>query len=201
MELDELTATRLIVALVCLGIALVWIAGRASDRRRRARFARLAAACGAQADHVSAFLSTFAIEVDGRRFAVSYRHIGGRHTPGWVTGWYLVTETVLRGVSELHAVEIRPRRRGRRRDRGADFAAAFDVRDLGMPLPHGWVTERVHASLAAFYDLDLPLELLSVEEGRLVHRAPVALGAIGAETVRELLSRQGSVAAALERAL
>lgn len=146
------------------------------------------------------FLSRFAIEVEGRAFDVLYQHRGGRGQA--VGAWYLVTSVPLQGVSELHSTDIR----SRRKVRGAvespkAFEKHFKVNDAGYPLRDGWLNERVRTAIAHFYAVELPLYLLSIEEARLVHRSPLSLGSIDGSSLRELLTRQAAVAAALERVL
>jgi hypothetical protein len=194
--LDELTQARLIVFLVVLAVAVFWASGVISNRRRFARFAALAQSFGSKIDRQGEFLSRFAVDMDGRRLEVRCQHIGKR-------GWFVVTEVPLQGVSELHSADILPRWKLRRgtETHGSDFDRHFKVQDAGYPLRDGWLTERVRGVIAHFYALDLPLDRLSIEEARLIHRSRLPPGRFDGAILRELLTRQVAVAAALERAL
>jgi hypothetical protein len=77
----------------------------------------------------------------------------------------------------------------------------FEIRDQGYPLTQGWATEPTRDAIYAFHSQGLPLELLSIEEARLVHRTRTPLSRFEGEGLRRLLTRQAAVAAALERAL
>jgi hypothetical protein len=201
MEIGELAQTRLIVLGVLLAIAAWWAAGRAAERRRQARFTALAQALGAEGVRAGDLHWHFATAVGDRPVDVRHRYLGSQSAPG-SRGWRVITEMPLRGVSELHSAEIRPRTR--RRFAGArdtDFGSHFAIRDFGMPLREGWLGPRVRTAVGHFYALDLPLDSLSIEEGRLVHRAAAPLKRFDAAALRELLARQATVATALERAL
>lgn len=140
--------------------------------------------------------------MDGRRLEVRCQHIGGSGSGG--RGWSVVTEVPLRqGVSELHIADILPRWRLRRGTETpeSDFDRHFRVHDAGFPLRDGWLTKRVREAIAHFYALDLPLDRLSIEEARLIHRSRLPPGRFDSAILRELLTRQVAVAAALERAL
>jgi hypothetical protein len=201
MELDELTHARVVIACVALAIALLWVANRAVQRRRVRRFAALAGALGQQVTVVSPFHSHFAVDLAERPMTVTWRHLGGGGGSSSGGAWRVITSTPLDGVSELHSTQIRRRWSLGRRPRGADFAELFAVRDFGLPLRPGWLSPRVEAAVVAFYELDLPLGELSIEEGCLVHRMFAELGKLDGGNLREMLSRQASLAAALERRL
>jgi hypothetical protein len=84
---------------------------------------------------------------------------------------------------------------------GSDFKKQFTVLDLGFPLRSGWLTESLRAALARFYSLELSLDRLSLEAGRLIHRSRLPLRRIDATILRELLARQAAVAAEFEDSL
>ena len=204
MELSELAQTRLIALAVGLVIAMAWVLSIANDRRRQARFAALAHSFGSKVVREGKFLSRFPVEVGGRIFDVRYQHIGrGVGSGGWTPGWYVVTEIPLEGVSELHSAEIRARS-GLLRvvdPRDSDFEKDFSVRDSGYPLRQGWLNTRMRGAITYFYALELPLDPLGIEEGRLIHRAHVPIKRLDGVLLRDLLTRQVAVADALERAL
>lgn len=129
------------------------------------------------------------------------QHIGGSGSEG--RGWTVVTEVPLQGVSELHSADILPRMRLRRDVEAleSDFDRNFKVRDAGYPLRDGRLNGRVRGAIAHFYALELPLDRLSIEEARLIHRSSLPLQRFDGAILRELLTRQVAVAAALERAL
>ena len=131
-----------------------------------------------------------------------FQHIG-RNSGGWTPDWYVVTETALQGVSDLHSAEIRARGRrpGAVEPRESDFEEHFTVRDAGYPLRQGWLNDRVRGAIYHFYALELPPDPLGIEEGRLIHRAHLPVRRLDGALLRELLTRQAAVAAALERAL
>jgi hypothetical protein len=64
-----------------------------------------------------------------------------------------------------------------------------------------WLNNFVRRAIAHFYTLELPLDPLSIEEGKLVHRASLSLRKLDVAALRELLLRQEALAAMLERAL
>jgi hypothetical protein len=202
MELDELAQARLIVLLVVLAMVAFWVRGVVTDRRRQARFAALAQSFGAEVVREGEFLSRFPVEIDGRMFDVRLRHIG-RGSGNWAPGWCVITGVALRGVPDIHSAEIRPRmRRPRAVDpRDPDFEKHFPVLDAGYPLRQGWLNDRVRGAIAHFYALELPLDPLILEEGRLIHRSLLPVQRFDGTNLRELLTRQSAVAAALERAL
>ena len=204
MELSELAQTRLIALVVGLVIAAVWALSIASGRRRQARFAALAQSFGSRVVREEKSLSRFPVEVDGRSFDVRYQLIGrGVGSGGWTPGWYVVTEVPLQGVSELHSAEIRAR--GKRPQsidpHDPDFEKYFTVHDAGYPLRQGWLNTHVRGAIAHFYALELPLDPLGIEEGRLIHRANVPVQRLDGALLREILTRQVAVANALESAL
>jgi hypothetical protein len=203
MDLSELAQTRLILALVVAGVLLAWALSRASHKRREARFAALAQSLGSQAVREGEFLSRFPIEVDGRALEVRYQHLGRAvGAGGWTPDWYLITEIPLKGVSELHSADIRPRSRRTKLDPDdPGFAEHIRVRDFGYPLREGWLNARTRRALADFYALDLPLDSLNIEAARLVHRMHDPIRKIDGPGVRDLLARQVAVASALEQAL
>lgn len=138
--------------------------------------------------------------MEGRSADVRSEHRGGSGRGGGT--WYVVTSVPLQGVSELHSVDIRPRWRRRGAvETAEDFERCFAVNDAGYPLRDGWLNERVRRAIAHFYALELPLYLLSIEEGRLIHRSPLSLRQIDGALLRDLLARQVAVAEALERVL
>jgi hypothetical protein len=196
MELNELAQARLVGLVVVVVIAAFWASGIASGRRRQSRFAALAHSFGSEVVREGEFLSRFLAEVGGRTFDVRCTHIGKR-------GWHVVTQVPLEGVSDLHSTEIRPRAGWPRAidPRDSEFEKHFTVLDLGYPLRQGWLNAGVRGAIAHFYALDLPRDPLAIEEGRLIHRAHVPVQRLDADILRELLTRQGAVAAALERAL
>jgi hypothetical protein len=204
MDLDELAQARLMALLVVMAAVAIWSGGVASGRRRQARFAALAQSFGSEVVREGEFLSRFPVEVGGQAFDVRYQYIGkGGGGGGWTAGWYVVTEVPLQGVSELHSAEIRARA-GRPRvidARGSDFERNFTVRDAGFPLRDGWLNDPVRGAIAHFYALELTLDPLAIEEGRLIHRAHLPLRRLDSAILRELLTRQVAVAAALERTL
>jgi hypothetical protein len=203
MELDTLAQARLVVLVVVLAALAIWADGIARRRRHQARFAALARSFDTEVVREGEFLSRFPAEIDGRAFDVRTQYISGVGTLGLSPGWYLVTETPLQGVSELHSAEIRARgRRPRVIDpRDSDFERHFTVRDEGFPLRDGWLDDGVRGAIAHFYALELPLGPLAIERGRLIHRADLPLRRLDGAILRELLTRQAAVAAALERAL
>lgn len=200
--MDELTQARLISLLVVLAFVAYWVGGNLRDRRRQARFAALAQSFGKEAVREGEFLSRFPVEIDGRTFDVRLQHRSRSGSKG-AGSWYVVTEVALQGVSDLHSADIRPRwRRPKAVDpRAPDFGKYFTVYDAGYPLREGWLNHEVRSAIAHFYALDLPLDPLSIEEGRLIHRALLPVKRFSGESLRELLTRQGMVGAALERAL
>lgn len=201
--MDELTYTRLVVLAVVLAMVAVWAYGRARDRRRQARFAALARSFGSEVVREGESLSRFPLEIDGRTFDVRLQHLGRGIGSNWSPGWSVITAVALREVSDLHSAEIRPRlRRPRVVDpRDPDFEKHFPVLDAGYPLRQGWLNDRVRGAIAHFYAFELPLDPLVLEEGRLIHRSLLPVKRFGAATLRELLTRQLAVAAALERVL
>lgn len=203
MELDELTYTRLLVLAAVLAMVAVWAYGRARDRRRQTRFAALAQSFGSEVAREGETLSHFPVEIDGRTFDVRLQHLGRGIGSNWSPGWCVITRVALRGVSDLHSAEIRPRwRRPRVVDpRDPDFEKHFSLLDAGYPLRQGWLNDRVRGAIAHFYALELPLDPLVLEEGRLLHRSLLPVRRFSRDTLRELLARQAAVAAALERAL
>ncbi len=205
MELDELAQARLLVLVVAMVVVAIWTGGIVSGRRRQARFAALAQSVGSEVVREGEFLSRFSIEVGGRTFDVRCQHIGNGGGVGGSCspGWYVVTDLPLHGVSALHSAEVRARARRPRAiaSRDSDFGRHFTVRDVGFPLRDGWLNDRVRGAIAHFYALELPLDPLAIEEGRLLHRAHVPVRRLDGAILRELLTRQVSVAAALEDAL
>lgn len=199
MELDELTQARLTVLGVILVMVAFWVRGIIKDRRRQARFAALAQSLGSEVMREGEFHSHFPVEIGGRRFHVRLRHLGGRSGPGWC----IITEVALQGVLDVHSAEIRARAwRPKVVDpRDPDFGKHFTVLDAGYPLRDGWLNERVRGVIAHFYALELPLDPLSIEEGRLVHRSRLLVQRFNGAILRELLTRQAAVAEALEHAL
>lgn len=199
--MDEITQTRLIVLGIVLVIAAYWAWGRAMDKRRQARFAALAQSFGRRPVPEGDSLWRFLVAIDGRTFEVRHQYISGATGAGWAAGWYLVTQTDLQGVSDLHSFEIRAHtRRGQVIDPyDPEFEKHFTVRDSGYPPREGWLKQRVRTAIAHFYALDLRLDPLSVEEGRLVHRSHLAVKRFDGDLLRELLTRQGAVAAVLEQ--
>ena len=199
--LTETDQARLIaLAVVATGVA-AWIASKVVDRRLRARFAALAKGFGSEVAREGEFLSLFPVEIGGRPFDVRLQRIGRSTGSSSSSGWRLVTGIPMSGVSELHSVQIR-RRVGRRRAIDpSDFERHFKVHDLGYPLRPGWLSDRVRGAIAHFYALELPLDSLSIEEGKLVHRGSLSLRKLDVAELRELLLRQEALAATLERAL
>ena len=195
--MDELTQTRLIVAAVVGAIVGAWMLSRHFDKRREQRFVALAQSLGTQIERESEFLSRFHIEVEGRAFEVCQRHIGGAGASGLV-GWYLVTSTKLKGVSDLHATTIRPRSKLKGSAHSADD---FLVRDQGYPLKQGWLTAAVAQSLAQLYTAEISPESIDLEEGKLIQRSRTLPGANDGPRLLGLLKRQGVLAAQLERSL
>lgn len=200
MPLDELTQTRLIALAVGLAIVAYWLLGRVRDRRRQARFAALARSLGSEVAREGEFLSRFPVEIAGRMFDVRLQHLrtGSGKSAG---GWYVVTRVALQGVSELHSADIRPRLRRILGGKPRGFEEDFTLIDAGYPLRAGWLTDRVRGAIAHFYALELPPDPLVIEEGRLVHRARGPVQRFDGPLLRELLTRQAAVAAALEQAL
>ena len=201
--MDAITEARLIVLGLVLATVAYWAWARARDKRRQAQFAALAQSFGRRAVPEGEFLWRFLVAIDGRTFEVRLQHRGrgpGSKGPG---SWYVVTEVALQGVSDLHSTDIRPRmRRPQVVDpHDPDFGKYFTVYDAGYPLREGWLNHRVRTAIAHFYALDLPLDPLSIEEGRLVHRSHLPVQRFNGELLRDLLTRQGEVAAALEQAL
>ncbi len=201
MPLDELTQTRLIVLAVVLAIVAVWLLGRARDRRRQAFFAALGRSLGSEVVREGKFLSHFPAEIGGRTFEVRLQHIGPGIGSERSLGWSVITMVRLQGVSELHSVDIRPRARRLLGGKARGFEQDFTVVDAGYPLRAGWLDDRVRAALDHLYALDRPPDTLVIEEGRLLHRAQVPVQRFDGPLLRELLTRQAAVAAALERAL
>jgi len=202
MELSELAQIRLITIGGILILVAFWTRGIVGGRRRQAHLAALAQSFGGKVTREGKFLSRFPVEIDGRTFDVRFQHIG-RNSGGWTPDWYVVTETALQGVSDLHSAEIRARGRrpGAVEPRESDFEKHFAVRDAGYPLRQGWLNERTRGAIYHFYALELPPDPLGIEEGRLIHRARLPVRRLDGALLRELLTRQGAVAAALERAL
>lgn len=199
--MDETTQTRLIVLGLILAAVARWAWSRARDKRRQAHFAALAQSFGKEAVPEGEFLSRFPVDIDGRTLEVRLQHrSGGSKGAG---GWYVVTEVDLQGVSDLHSADIRPRwRRPKVVDpRDPEFGKYFTVFDAGYPLREGWLNNDVRSAIAHFYALDLPLNLLSIEEGRLVHRSHLSVKRFNGDLLRQLLTRQGALAAAIERTL
>jgi hypothetical protein len=203
LELSETGLARLILGLVIALVALSWFLKGVYISRRRRRFVEMAERLGAPVERQGKFLSRFSVEAAGRTFEVRDQHISGSTGAGWTPDWYLVTETKLRGVSELHAVEIRPRAQGKASAASGSSALdeIFEIRDSGYPLPEGWLGGEVGRALLAFYAVPLYLEPLRLEESRLLHCSRHLLGKLGADGLRSLLERQAAVAKALERAL
>lgn len=201
--MDAITEARLIVLGLVLAIAVYWAWGRAMDKRRQARFAALAQSFDRRPVPEGDSLWRFLVAINGRTFEVRHQYISGATGAGWAAGWYLVTQTDLQGVSDLHSFEIRARtRRGQVIDPyDPEFEKRFTVRDSGYPPREGWLNQRVRAAIAEFYALDLPLNPLSVEEGRLVHRSHLSVKRFSDDVLRELLVQQGAVAAVLEQVL
>lgn len=194
--MDEITEARLIVLGLVLAAVAYWAWTRARDKRRQAHFAALAQSFGRRPVPEGESLWRFLIAIDSRTFEVRLQHRGKR-------GWSVVTEVALQGVSDLHSTDIRPRMR---RPQAVDpqdpgFGKYFTVYDAGYPLREGWLNHRVRTAIAHFYALDLPLDPLSIEEGRLVHRSHLPVQRFHGDLLRDLLARQGEVAAALEQAL
>jgi hypothetical protein len=189
---DELTQIRLIVVAVVGAIAAAWVISRRSASRREKRFAELGRSLGVAVDRESEFLSRFLIEVNGRAFEVKRQHLRR-------IGWHLVTTTELSGVSALHSADVRPRS-GRRKPSPAS-ADDFIVREQGYPLRPGWLTPATAEHLKSFYDTELPLEPLYLEEGKLIHRSPSLLERVDGRSLYDLLHRQGALASQLERSL
>jgi hypothetical protein len=200
MPLNELTQTRLIALAVGLAIVAYWLLGRAKVRRRQARFAALARSLGGEVVREGEFLSRFPVEIAGRMFDVRLQHIG-RGSSGGAGGWYVVTRVALQGVSGLHSVDIRPRLRRILGVEPRGFEEDFTLVDAGYPLRAGWLTDHVRGAIAHFYALELPPDPLVIEEGRLIHRAQSPVQRFDGPLLRELLTRQAAVAAALEQAL
>jgi hypothetical protein len=201
--MDEITQARLISVLVVLAFVAYWVGGNLRERRRQARFAALAQSFGKEAVREGEFLSRFSVEIDGRTFDVRLQHRGRGSNSKGPGSWYVVTEVTLQGVSDLHSADIRARwRRPKIVDpRDPEFGKYFTVFEAGYPLREGWLNHEVRSAIAHFYALDLPLDPLSIEEGRLIHRALLPVKRFSREILRELLTRQGAMATALERAL
>ena len=190
--MDELTQARLIIFAVVGAIVAAWVIANRSATRAEKRFAELGQSLGAKVERESEFLSRFLLDVNGRAFEVKRQHIGR-------IGWHLVTTTQLSGVSALHSADVRPRsNRGKTSPASADD---FLIRDLGYPLKAGWLTAATAQSLATFYDTELPLERLYLEEGNLIHRSSSLLSKLDGPRLQDLLSRQSALASQLERAL
>jgi hypothetical protein len=187
---DELTQIRLTVFAVVGAIAAAWVIANRSAARLEKRFAELGQSLGVRVDRENEFLSRFLIDVNGRAFEVKRQHIGR-------IGWLLVTTTELSGVSALHSADVRPR--SNRKKASLASADDFVVRDLGYPLREGWLTAATVQSLRTFYDTELPLEPLHVEEGKLIHRSPSLLGRLDGPRLHDFLSRLGTLASQLER--
>ncbi|HVE69981.1 MAG TPA: hypothetical protein VNI54_01335 [Thermoanaerobaculia bacterium] len=190
--MDELTQSRLIVLAVVGAIAAAWVIANRSAKRHEKRFAELGQSLGVRVDRESEFLSRFLVDVNGRVFEVTRQHIGR-------IGWLLVTTTELSGVSALHSADVRPR--ASRKKASPASADDFVVRDQGYPLRKGWLTAATAHSLRMFYDTELPLGPLYVEEGKLIHRSPSSFGLLDGPSLQDLLSRQGALASQLERSL
>ncbi|MBL8299944.1 MAG: hypothetical protein JNN30_16515 [Rhodanobacteraceae bacterium] len=200
--MSEQAEVRLIALIAVMAVVGCWLLARTFASRRKQRFLAIAHALGGQPEMVNDYLISFQATVGGRVFEVRCQHIGGggQEGSGWTPDWYLVTSTQLRGVSELHSADIRPRSRPSAAAR-VPTAEDFVVRDAGYPLRNGWFTPDVARSLQAFYLAKLPLEPLSIEEGCLVHRSRPLLSRFDAAGLRSFLERQAVVAAALERVL
>lgn len=204
MELDERAQRWLITLAVALVIGTLWGLSVAGRKRQQAHFAALARSLGREVVREGEFLSRFLAEMEGRTIDVRYQHIGRAvGSGGWTPGWYLVTDTVLEGVSDLHSAEIRPRGR---RPKAVDpddpeFAKYFPLRDSGYPLREGWLNPRMRSAISQFYALELSLDPLLIEEGRLIHRSHLPVRRFSADDLRQLLARQSAVAAALETSL
>lgn len=194
--MDEITQTRLITLGIFLLIVVYWAWDRARDKKRQAHFEALAQSFGRRPVPEGESLWRFLTAIDSRTFEVRLQHRGKR-------GWYFVTEVSLQGVSDLHSTDIRPRRRRPQvvDPQDPDFGKYFTVHDAGYPLREGWLNDRVRAAIAHFYALDLPLDPLSIEEGRLVHRSHLPVQRFSGDLLRDLLTRQGAVAAVLEQVL
>lgn len=199
--MDALTQGRLIALAIVLFFVAFWLVGRARDRRRQARFAALARSVGREVVREGEFLSRFPVEVEGRTFDVRLQHLGGGMGSRSGPGWCVITAATLRGVSELHSAEVRPRARLVFGGEARDFGKDFQVIDAGYPLREGWLDDRVRGAILRFYELGLPAGPLLIEEGRLLHRGPFPVERLAGERLRDLLTRQAAVAAALERAL
>lgn len=134
---------------------------------------------------------------------VRMQHIGGGDSNAGSSGWHVVSELRLQGVSELHSADIR-RRSWRRRIVEADaaeFETHFEIRDAGLPLRNGWLNPGMRETIVRFFALGLSNDPLSIENARLIHRSRLALRKFDGAALRELLTRQFAVAAALERTL
>lgn len=198
--MTDVAQMRLIAIAVVVGILTAWVLARRSARQRQERFATLARSLGAQAQVQDEFLSSFCVNVDGRAFEVRHQHIGGgRSGSGWTPDWYLVTTTLLNGVPEVHSADIRPRLS--RNSASPPTADDFVVRDFGYALRNGWLSPATAQSIAAFYETDLPLDRITIEEGKLTHRSRFVLRRLNGPRLHELLSRQAALATQLERSL
>jgi hypothetical protein len=195
MESGELMETRLIAGGVIAAVSLWFVLARHVDLRRRRRFDALAQVMGGEVVAETGHRWLFAVQVSGRPVEVRY----------WLLPkgpWHLVTSVSLAGVSELHAVDIRPRLGARVIDgRDADFERQVAVHDLGLPLREGWLQPGVRGALGHLFAHPLAGGTLSIEEGRLVLRSAVSLPQVDAGALRQLLDRLVATAAAVERAL
>lgn len=201
--MSELTEIRLIAFGGLLAILACWLVARAYVRRRRSRFLAVADALGNPGEVVNEFLYRFHTILGERPFEVRCQHLGGGGLHGTNSGpadWCLVASTRLAGVADVHAADVRPRSRRRLRQTPID-ADAFVVRDFGSPLPQGWLDQRVATALRDFYPQTVPLDSLSIEEGRLVYRSRRLLGRIRADDLRAFLARLDAVAGSIESTL
>jgi hypothetical protein len=88
---------------------------------------------------------------------------------------------------------------------GDEFASQFYVENEGSLLPDHWLDLSAKAAIEHFYTqpealAPLDLEALTAEQGRLEHRLSTPYKKLNAENLHALLSRQSSVADALDEA-
>jgi hypothetical protein len=201
IELTGLAQTRLIIVTIVLALLGCWYLSSRAARRRLRDFAALARTFGVEAANEGEFLSKFQVGIDGRDIEVRYQHLNGQ--AGAINAWYLVTSIPLRGVSELHSIDIRLRNGRARPDSppATEFQDDFSVRDADGSQVGRWLNERTRVAIHAFYAQDLSLGPISIEEGKLIHRSSGLPCSFSGGRLRELLERQSTIAAAIESAL
>jgi hypothetical protein len=203
-------------------IALIFMTdGWRTRRKQNRRFAALAAACGSTVTVVDKFEQCFEFTVNERKCVVTEKLVSTGTGKSASSSYKLITTTTLVNKQwQLHFFRVRPRgsvekwfvnrpfaRAGKpaMSASGDEFTLQFYAENEGALLPDHWLDRSAKAAIRHFYTqpetlAPLDLEALTAEQGRLEHRLSTPYKKLNAENLQALLSRQCSVADALDEA-